>query len=262
MYCRFIISNILHDQEDLNEILNDVSLKAWNTIPPSHPESLKSYLGMLCRQLSLNRSREKRAKKRNSDFDLILEELSECISALISDSNLGGSVITQTVNTNAELRELAKMHNISVGKAQLINTISEINPDKTFEDLVPVSITELYLTLGEEYFDENNSSIDIEADGAVISKNYCGVDHAVKEALSHYGYSEKGCKSSNEFLQPLFNFGIQYHYSSSSSYKPEYFCILSLISAATSESKSQKISLSFSYTSYLMTYTLSGRKLA
>lgn len=80
VYCRFIISNVLPDREDVNEVLNDVFLKVWNTIPPSRPESLKSYLGMLCRQLSLNRSKEKQAKKRNSHFDLVLDELGECIS--------------------------------------------------------------------------------------------------------------------------------------------------------------------------------------
>lgn len=79
VYCRYIISNILSDGEDISEILSDVFLKAWNTIPPSRPESLKSYLGMLCRQLSLNRSREKRAQKRNAKIDLILDELGECI---------------------------------------------------------------------------------------------------------------------------------------------------------------------------------------
>ena len=51
-YCRFIISNVLSDEEDLKEVLSDVFLKAWNTIPSSPPKSLKSYLGMLCRQLS------------------------------------------------------------------------------------------------------------------------------------------------------------------------------------------------------------------
>lgn len=87
-YCRFIISNILPDCEDVNEVLNDVFLKAWNTIPPSRPESLKSYLGMLCRQLSLNRCKEKQAKKRNSKFDLVLDELGECIT----DSTTGDMV--------------------------------------------------------------------------------------------------------------------------------------------------------------------------
>ena len=78
-YCRYIISNILKDREDVDEVLSDVFLKAWNTIPPSRPESLKSYLGMLSRQLALNRSKEMQAKKRNTHLDLLLDELEECI---------------------------------------------------------------------------------------------------------------------------------------------------------------------------------------
>lgn len=80
VYCRYIISNILSDKEDVDEILSDVFWKVWNTIPPADPESLKCYLGMLCRQLALNRSKERQAKKRNANRDLILDELSECIA--------------------------------------------------------------------------------------------------------------------------------------------------------------------------------------
>lgn len=87
-YCRFIISNVLSDEEDLKEVLSDVFLKAWNTIPSSPPKSLKSYLGMLCRQLSLNKIKEKQAKKRNSKFDLILDELEECIADPLSNDEM------------------------------------------------------------------------------------------------------------------------------------------------------------------------------
>lgn len=79
VYCRFIISGILCDKEDIHEVLSDVFLKAWNTIPPACPASLKCYLGMLSRQLALNRSKEKQAKKRNGYFELLLDELGECI---------------------------------------------------------------------------------------------------------------------------------------------------------------------------------------
>lgn len=118
------------------------------------------------------------------------EKLTAEISALIGEDTLGGSVIMQTVTTDEELKNLAEKHNISVGKAQLINTVLTVKADLTFDELVPASITELYLALGEEYFAENNECIDVEAEGTVVNKNYCGVEHAVKEALEHYGYNE------------------------------------------------------------------------
>ena len=80
VYCRFIISGILCDEQDIEEILSDVFLKAWNTIPPARPQSLKCHLGMLSRQLALNRSKQLAAKKRSANCDLILDELGECIA--------------------------------------------------------------------------------------------------------------------------------------------------------------------------------------
>lgn len=125
-----------------------------------------------------------------NDTTALREKLTSEISSLIGEATLGGSVISQTVNSDDALRELAKEYNISVGKAQLINMVLEERTDKTFEELSVVSITELYLALGEEYFAENNEAVDIEADGAVINKNYYSVEHALKVALDHYGYSE------------------------------------------------------------------------
>lgn len=119
------------------------------------------------------------------------EKLTAEISALIGENTFGGSVITQTVNnTNEELKELAQAYNISVGKAQLVNTVLSVKNDKTFAELATASVTELYLALAEENFTENNHSIELEAEGAIINNEYCGVDHAVKEALDHYGYHE------------------------------------------------------------------------
>jgi DNA-directed RNA polymerase specialized sigma24 family protein len=33
-YCRYIASNILHNDEDSEECVNDTYLRAWNSIPP------------------------------------------------------------------------------------------------------------------------------------------------------------------------------------------------------------------------------------
>ena len=126
-----------------------------------------------------------------NDTSALRERLMSEISALIGENNLGGSVITQRVNADDKLKELAEKYNISVGKAQLINAVLAVKTDRTFDELAAVSVTELYLALGEEYFTENNNSIELEAEGAVVNKQYCGVEHAVKEAIEHYGYSER-----------------------------------------------------------------------
>lgn len=73
-YCRGIAMGILNDALDSAEVENDVLLKAWNTIPPQNPASLRSYLGMLSRQLAIDRWRGRRG-----EFALSLEELGEVI---------------------------------------------------------------------------------------------------------------------------------------------------------------------------------------
>ena len=80
-YCRIIAERILSSKEDAEECVNDAYRKAWDTIPPQKPTSLASYMGMLTRQLSLNRLRQnKSAKRGGGDIPLVLEELQECIS--------------------------------------------------------------------------------------------------------------------------------------------------------------------------------------
>jgi len=80
-YCHYIAGHILDSREDAEECVNDAYHKAWNTIPPQKPESLASYIGMLTRQLSLNRYKENHRQKRGGgSVPLILDELQECIA--------------------------------------------------------------------------------------------------------------------------------------------------------------------------------------
>ena len=80
-YCHAIAYRILQSHADAEEIVNDTYLKTWNTIPPAEPTALSSYVGMLCRGLSLNRYRADHAKRRGGySIDVALEELEACLS--------------------------------------------------------------------------------------------------------------------------------------------------------------------------------------
>lgn len=73
--------NILQNTEDANECLNDAYLKIWETIPPTVPLSLSSYIGMITRNISLDKYRHTHSKSRHSgEFHLVLDELSDLIS--------------------------------------------------------------------------------------------------------------------------------------------------------------------------------------
>ncbi len=96
-YCHYIAFQILSDDLDAEEIVNDTYLKTWNAIPPKRPTVLKGFVGMICRQLSLNAYEAKHAKKRSGQVPLALEELQECIPDNDSGTDLGESMLLRDV---------------------------------------------------------------------------------------------------------------------------------------------------------------------
>lgn len=85
-YCFAISYNILQNKEDAEECVNDTYIKIWNSIPPNRPNNLKTYVGKIVRNLSLNKYEKNNAKKRNNgQVSLLLDELLECIPDLIEN---------------------------------------------------------------------------------------------------------------------------------------------------------------------------------
>lgn len=91
-YCRKIAHNILSNNEDAEECVNDAYMAAWNSIPPHKPESLKTYLGKLTRNISIDRWRALRTLKNGGgEMFIAFDELTDCASALSS--------VEQTIET-------------------------------------------------------------------------------------------------------------------------------------------------------------------
>ncbi len=78
-YVHTIVHNILPSTEDAEEVINDVYLAAWNTIPPKRPEMLKYYLSRIARNLCFKRVEYLTAQKRSGNAEVLLSELEECI---------------------------------------------------------------------------------------------------------------------------------------------------------------------------------------
>ena len=74
-----IAYNILGNRQDAEECVNDTWLGAWNAIPPSRPSPLKSFVCRIARNLATKKYHANTAEKRNSQYDLALDELAECI---------------------------------------------------------------------------------------------------------------------------------------------------------------------------------------
>ncbi len=97
-YCHYIAYSILHDDEDSAECVNDTYLRAWNSIPPKHPNRLQTFLGKITRNLSLNKREMLSAEKRgNGQASMILDELSECIPSQEDTASTVDSMVIKDV---------------------------------------------------------------------------------------------------------------------------------------------------------------------
>lgn len=77
-YCRTIARRILGSEEDAEECVSDVWLRAWNAIPPQRPDHLKGWLGTVARNraVSLCRARNREPER--------VEEAAEELAASLS----------------------------------------------------------------------------------------------------------------------------------------------------------------------------------
>ena len=82
--CNKVADNILNNRLDSEECVNDAYLGVWNTIPPQRPNPLLSYVCRIVRNLALKKYHENTAQKRNSYYDVALDEIADCIPASFS----------------------------------------------------------------------------------------------------------------------------------------------------------------------------------
>lgn len=74
--------NLLHSREDSEECVNDTYLRAWGAIPPTRPSALRTWLGSIVRNLSLDRWKQRQAGKRGGGLEVLMEELEDCVPAV------------------------------------------------------------------------------------------------------------------------------------------------------------------------------------
>lgn len=71
--------NILGSREDADEAVSDTYFAVWNAVPPKEPDPVDPFVYRVGRNLALKRLRRNTAQRRNSSYDLSLEELEGCI---------------------------------------------------------------------------------------------------------------------------------------------------------------------------------------
>ena len=89
--------NILADRLDAEECTNDTYLALWNAIPPVSPDPLAPYVYRTGRNTALKRLHRDTAQKRDSRYDVSLEELNGClpgedVEQMIDARELGRSI--------------------------------------------------------------------------------------------------------------------------------------------------------------------------
>ena len=90
-------TNILQSHRDAEECVNDTYLVVWNAIPPRKPDPLAGFVYKIGRNIALKRLRDDSAQKRNSRYNLSLDELAYCfgedsLDKTISAQELGRAI--------------------------------------------------------------------------------------------------------------------------------------------------------------------------
>lgn len=95
----FAISDkILHSLQDAEESVSDTYMKAWQTIPPQHPQYFFAYLAKICRNFSFGRLDWKNAEKRKAEVIALTQEMESCIPDASRDAQLEGREIGRALN--------------------------------------------------------------------------------------------------------------------------------------------------------------------
>ena len=100
-YCYSIAFRVLNSREDSEESVNDTYLEVWNSIPPHVPEIFSAFIGKITRRSAISRLRKKTAAKRGGgEYELTLDELSECIPDLSDpQKETENKIITDVLNS-------------------------------------------------------------------------------------------------------------------------------------------------------------------
>lgn len=113
----------------------------------------------------------------------LTQEVTEALAANAQQ----GAILAQTVDhSNAALQQKADEYGITLGKATLIQSMVDQNPQLLFEDLAGLTVNELNLLAANA----KNTPSQIVSTGTASDSAYIGVDAAKAAAYAHAGVTE------------------------------------------------------------------------
>lgn len=113
MICKKIAKNILNNMLDAEECVNDAYLGMWNTIPPQNPNPLLAYVSRIVRNIAIAKYHSNTAIKRNSFYDIALDELESCLASSSSvEDELTAKELTIMLNCFLDTLERKKKSHV------------------------------------------------------------------------------------------------------------------------------------------------------
>lgn len=154
-----IAMNILGNHHDAEETTNDTYFALWNAIPPKEPDPLAPYVYKTGRNMALKRLEYLSAEKRNSRYDLSLEELGACLPD--EESNPEQALLVQEVadSVNEFLKkDTAKNRYIFMRRYWYADPVEEIAKDLNMKSgAVSVRLNRIRAKLKEHLMKEGFS---------------------------------------------------------------------------------------------------------
>ena len=97
--CQSLAEHLLGSFEDGQECVNDALHRAWETIPPQRPDSLRAYLKKIVRNLAIDRWRSQTAQCRGGELSALSLEMEDCLpTAPSAEAVAEGQEITACMN--------------------------------------------------------------------------------------------------------------------------------------------------------------------
>ena len=138
-----IAYNILGNPLDAEESTNDTYLALWNAIPPVSPDPLAPYVYRTGRNTALKRLHRDTAKKRDSRYDVSLEELNECLPGDDVEKMIDARELGRTMDSFLETKSRESRY-IFIRRYWFGDSVGEIARDlKMQENAVSVRLNRI-----------------------------------------------------------------------------------------------------------------------
>lgn len=119
------------------------------------------------------------------------ERLTQEVNSLLDSYALNGAVLSQTVSEDGRIKALAQEHQISYGKAVLVDLLVSQNATLQFSDVAKLPINDINLLMDAKKSDLSG----VVASGQASSQGYIGEAKAKEIAFAHAGTTEAAIRN-------------------------------------------------------------------